>query len=355
MLKKAIAIGEYMKKSNVKLTSMVKTSGCAAKLPPALLHSVIDNLPLMKSPRLLKGFESADDALVYSVTDDIVSVQTVDFFPPMVDDPFTFGEIAAANALSDIYAMGGEPNVAMNLLCFPSCLDLSIMDQILRGGIEKVKEAGAVIAGGHTISDPTPKYGLCVTSFMKKDDIWSNTGAKNGDVVVLTKALGVGIINTAAKGGEATEEAFNEAMKSMTTLNKKARDYARSLSVHAATDVTGFSLLGHSNEVALGSNVTIEIDSSSLPILPEALELARFGFLPEGMYNNLDYCAPYISFAPSIKQNMKDLCLDPQTSGGLLLFMSKDDATTFVSRMDDKYTSVIGEVKEKGEWSVVVK
>ncbi len=344
-----------MEKSKKRLMDMVKTSGCAAKLPPKALHSVIDNLPLMSSPRLLEGFESADDALVYSVTDDIVSVQTVDFFPPMVNDPFVFGEIAAANAMSDIYAMGGEPNVAMNLLCFPSCLELDVMDKILRGGIEKVKEAGAVIAGGHTISDPTPKYGLCVTAFMKKDDIWSNTKAEEKDVVILTKALGVGIINTANKGGEADKEAVEKALESMTRLNKRARDTARDLSVHAATDITGFSLLGHSSEVANGSGVTLVIDSSSLPVLPSALELARFGFLPEGMYHNLDYCAPYVNFSSSLKQNMKDLALDPQTSGGLLLTMSKDDADIFISRYNEDYVRVIGEVKKRGEWAVELK
>ena len=331
-----------MEKSSKRLTEMVKTSGCAAKLPPSLLHSVIDNLPVMHSDRLLEGFESADDALVYQVADDIVSVQTVDFFPPMVDDPFTFGEVAAANALSDIYAMGGEPNVAMNLLCFPSCLDLSVMDQILRGGIEKVREAGAVIAGGHTISDPTPKYGLCVTSFMKKDDIWSNTGAKEGD----------GIINTANKGHEADEEAVKAAVDSMTRLNKRARDTARSLRVHAATDITGFSLMGHSTEVANGSGVTLVIDSSSLPVLPTALELARFGFLPEGMYHNLDYVAPYVRFSPRLSQNMKDLAVDPQTSGGLLLTMPKEDASVFVSNYNEDYVRVIGEVRKRGDWAV---
>lgn len=284
-----------------------------------------------------------------------MSVQTVDFFPPMVDDPFTFGEVAAANALSDIYAMGGEPNVAMNLLCFPSCLDLSVMDEILRGGIEKVKEAGAVIAGGHTISDPTPKYGLCVTSFMKKDEIWPNTGAKAGDVIVLTKALGVGIINTANKGGEADGEAAKAAVDSMTRLNKRARDTARPLSVHAATDVTGFSLMGHSTEVANGSLVTLVIDSSSLPVLPTALELARYGFLPEGMYHNLDYTAPFVHFSPSVAQNMRDLSLDPQTSGGLLLCMSPDDAVTFTSLYSEDYVRVIGEVKKRGDWAVELK
>lgn len=344
-----------MEKSSKRLTQMVKTSGCAAKLPPSALHSVIDNLPLMHSPRLIEGFESADDALVYKVTDDIVSVQTVDFFPPMVDDPYTFGLVAAANALSDIYAMGGEPNVAMNLLCFPSCLDLSVMDQILRGGIAKVQEAGAVIAGGHTISDPTPKYGLCVTAFMKKDDIWSNTGAKEGDVIVLTKALGAGIINTANKGGEASKEAVDAVIDSMTRLNKRARDIARPLSVHAATDVTGFSLMGHSSEVANGSGVTLVIDSASLPVLPDALELARFGFLPEGMYHNLDYCAPFVYFSPSIKQNVKDLALDPQTSGGLLLTMSPSDADKFIQAYSEDYVRVIGEVKKRGEWAVELK
>ncbi len=344
-----------MEKSSKRLTQMVKTSGCAAKLPPSALHSVIDNLPLMHSDRLIEGFESADDALVYKVTDDIVSVQTVDFFPPMVDDPFTFGEVAAANALSDIYAMGGEPNVAMNLLCFPSCLDLSVMDQILRGGIAKVKEAGAVIAGGHTISDPTPKYGLCVTAFMKKDDIWSNTGAKEGDVIILTKALGAGIINTANKGGEASKEAVDAVIDSMTRLNKRARDTARPLNVHAATDVTGFSLMGHSSEVANGSGVTLVIDSASLPVLPEALDLARFGFLPEGMYHNLDYCAPFVYFSPSIKQNVKDLALDPQTSGGLLLTMPPEDAEKFISSYNEDYVRIIGEVKKRGDWAVELK
>ncbi len=334
---------------------MVKTSGCAAKLPPSALHSVIDNLPLMHSERLIEGFESADDALVYKVTDDIVAVETVDFFPPMVDDPFTFGEVAAANALSDIYAMGGEPNVAMNLLCFPSCLDLSVMDQILRGGIAKVKEAGAVIAGGHTISDPTPKYGLCVTAFMKKDDIWSNTGAKEGDVIILTKALGAGIINTANKGGEASKEAVDAVIDSMTRLNKRARDTARPFNVHAATDVTGFSLMGHSSEVANGSGVTLVIDSASLPVLPEALDLARFGFLPEGMYHNLDYCAPFVYFSPSIKQNVKDLALDPQTSGGLLLTMPPEDAEKFISSYNEDYVRIIGEVKKRGDWAVELK
>lgn len=334
---------------------MVKTSGCAAKLPPEKLHRVIDNLPLMKSDKLLEGFESADDALVYSVTDDIVSVQTVDFFPPMVDDPFIFGEVAAANALSDVYAMGGEPAVAMNLLCFPSCLELDVMDKILRGGIQKVKEAGAVIAGGHTIADPTPKYGLCVTGYMKKDEVWSNSGARVGDVVVLTKALGVGIVNTAAKGGEASKESIDAAVDSMTRLNKEARDKARKYTVHAATDVTGFSLAGHSQECAAGSGVTIEYDINELPTIEGALELARFGLIPEGRYTNEDYLFDKVRFEEGIPQELIDLAYDPQTSGGLLLFMPEEDANAFVKDMDKPYCKLIGRVVPKTDRDVIFK
>ena len=332
---------------------MVKTSGCAAKLPPGKLHSVIDNLPLMKSEKLLEGFESADDALVYQVSGDIVCVQTVDFFPPMVDDPFTFGQVAAANALSDIYAMGGEPSVAMNLMCFPSCLELEIMDSILRGGISKVKEAGAVIAGGHTIEDPTPKYGLCVTAFMDRKDVWSNKGAKVGDSVVLTKALGVGIINTAAKGGEASVAGTAAAVDSMTRLNKAARDIARKYTVHAATDVTGFSLAGHSQECAAASGVTVEIDTARLPVLEGALELARYGFLPEGRYTNEDWLYGKIGFADGLPLEVKDLVLDPQTSGGLLLFMPPADAKAFTAEMDMPCCRMIGRVVDKADRDVI--
>ncbi len=342
-------------KSDVRLTSMVKTSGCAAKLPPEALHSVIDNLPLHSSDRLIEGFESADDALVYRVKDDIVSVQTVDFFPPMVDDPYIFGQVAAANALSDIYAMGGEPNVAMNLLCFPSCLDLSVMESILLGGLKKIEESGAVVAGGHTISDPTPKYGLCVTGFMKESEVWSNKGAKEGDVVVLTKALGVGIINTALKGGEASQESIDAVIESMTRLNKEGRNAARDLAVHAATDVTGFSIAGHSLEVAKASGVSIEIDTKSLPVLPDALEYARFGFLPEGMYHNLDYISKDVSFSDDLSQEMKDLCCDPETSGGLLLFLPKEDAEEVVRRIDKPYCKIVGRVISRSDKAVYFK
>lgn len=339
-------------KTDVRLTSMVKTSGCAAKLPPGKLHQVIDNLPLMTSDRLLEGFESADDALVYKVEGDTVAVQTVDFFPPMVDDPFTFGQVAAANALSDIYAMGGEPNVALNLVCFPSCLELDVLKNILLGGIDKVREAGAIIAGGHTIADPTPKYGLCVTSFMKKQDVWSNKGAKVGDCVVLTKALGVGMINTAAKAGEVSDEDFAATIKSMTTLNKHARDMARDLDVHGATDVTGFSLSGHLSECADASNCTIEIDVNSLPILPGAIEAARFGLIPEGRYTNEDYLFSKVSIPHDMPRELVDVVYGPETSGGLVLFLSQPDAKEFLSRMKQDCVKIIGKVVPREEVSV---
>ncbi len=335
-----------MGEKGVRLTSLVKTSGCAAKLDPSQLHQVIDHLPSMHSPNLVEGFEGSDDALVWKVADDIVAIETVDFFPPMVDDPFLFGQIAAANALSDIYAMGAEPSVAMNLVCFPSCQPLSVLDGILRGGQSKVSEAGAVIAGGHTISDPTPKYGLCVTAFAKKDSVWSNKGARVGDVLVFTKKLGVGVLTTAFKGGMIGEKELEPAIESMVTLNKKARDKARSLHVHAATDVTGFSLSGHGMQMADASGVTFHFDSASIPLLPMAREMARFGMLPEGLYHNLDYVAPKVFFSPSLTQEQKDLFVDPETSGGLLLALPAEDAGKLPY-------PIIGTVEKRGTCSVI--
>lgn len=314
----------------VKLTSMVKTSGCATKLSPKELFSVIETLPVLKCDKLLNGYEGAEDALIYDLDDGRVLLETVDFFPPMVDDPYTFGQIAAANAISDIYAMGGKPAVCMNLVCFPACLELSVLSEILKGGIDKVREAGCVIGGGHTISDPTPKYGLCVTGFAEKGKVWRNKGARVGDVLVLTKALGVGIINTAKKADMCDDEAFNIAVNSMTTLNKRAYECAKELDIHAATDVTGFSLAGHSNEMASASSVRIVIDTSKLNIIPSALEYARFGLLPEGLYNNREYLADKVDFSNTIPLELQDLCFSPETSGGLLLSMSKEDAERFM-------------------------
>lgn len=340
-----------MSKKNVPLTSLVKTSGCAAKLAPGALNSVLSTLPAFHDDRLFVGFDTSDDACVYQINEDTVAIQTVDFFPPMVDDPYSFGQIAAANALSDVYAMGGTPATAMNLVCFPSCLDLSVLKEILEGGYSKVAEAGAVIAGGHTIADPTPKYGLCVTGFAHPKDILTNAKAQTGDVLVLTKPLGIGIMNTAAKAGLLTDDQLNKSISLMSTLNKYARDAFQGLTVHACTDITGFSLTGHSYEMAAASKKTLKLFTSRIPVLSEALDFASIGIIPEGMYHNLDYLEDKFICQGEIPQNLKDVLLDPQTSGGLLLSMPEKEAEEFLKRMEEQtpYAAIIGEVAEAQE------
>lgn len=342
---------------SIRLTNLVKTSGCAAKIGPGVLHNVLSNLPKFENPNLLVGFDTSDDACVYKINDSTVAIQTVDFFPPMVDDPYVFGQIAAANALSDIYAMGGNPAVAMNLLCFPSCLDTSIMHDILAGGYEKVKEAGAVIAGGHTIADPTPKYGLCVSGYAHPSEILLNSNAKSGDLLVLTKPLGIGIMNTAAKAELLTESKIKEITSIMYTLNKYAKECTSGLEVHSCTDITGFSLIGHSYEMASGSNKTIEIFSDCVPIIDGALDYAKMGIIPEGMYNNLDYLKDKFTLASNIKQELQDVLIDPQTSGGLLLSIPEKNINEFLSRIEafTTYARVVGQVIDKGDKHIVIK
>lgn len=342
--------------TNIKLTALTKTSGCAAKIGPSVLDSVLKNLPKFEDSNLLVGFDKKDDALVYKVSHDKVIIQTVDFFPPMVDDPYTFGQIAAANALSDVYAMGGNPAIAMNLLCFPSCLDPSIMHYILSGGYSKVEEAGAIIAGGHTIADPTPKYGLCVTGFAHPNEILTNSNAKTGDVLVLTKPLGIGILNTAAKAELLTSDEIKEVTNIMTELNKYAKESFANLKVNSCTDITGFSLIGHGYEMASGSDKTIEIFSDNVPMLPKALEYARMGIIPEGMYNNQDYLKDIFRCSNNVPQEIHDVLLDPQTSGGLLLSMPEKDAKEFLSRMEcyTPWARIIGEVTDKKDSSIII-
>ena len=274
--------------------------------------------------------QTADDAFVYDLGDGRAMLQTVDFFPPMVDDPQLFGEIAAANAISDIYAMGGEPKIAMSLMCFPSCLDISVMKRIMEGAIAKTDEAGVVIAGGHTISDREPKFGLAVTGFADKNAVWSNKGAVPGDKAVLTKKLGVGILNTMIKAGMADESVVRKSLDSMKMLNRRAFETACSFTVHAATDITGFSLMGHLNEMAEGAGLSIEIDSAAVPVFGEAIEGARFGLNPQGMYNNRDFLEDKVAFASSVTRELQDVFFDPQTSGPLALAMSDEDAVRFV-------------------------
>lgn len=344
-------------KENIKLTELTKTSGCAAKIGPSILNEVLNNLPKIPNDKLIVGFDTSDDACVYKINETTAMIQTLDFFPPMVDDPYTFGQIAATNALSDVYAMGGNPTLAMNLLCFPSCLDPNIMHEILAGGYNKVIEAGATITGGHTIADSTPKYGLSVTGFAHPNEILTNSNAKLGDVLVLTKPIGIGIMNTACKAGLLSENKLKEVSNIMTTLNKNAKEMMNGLTVNSCTDITGFSLIGHSYEMANGSNKTLEIFSKDIPIISETLNYAQMGILPEGMYNNLDYLKDKFIKSNSISQELLDVLLDPQTSGGLLLSMPEKDAKEYLNRME-QFTpdcKIVGQVIEKQSHSIIIK
>ena len=306
----------------------------------------------MFDPRLLVGYDSSDDACVYSISSDVAVIETVDFFTPIVDDPYLFGQIAAANALSDVYAMGGVPKLAMNLLCVPNCLPLDTVRAILEGGHDKAVEAGCVIAGGHTITDDEPKYGLCVTGFVHPQHILKNTGAQPGDVLVLTKPLGTGILTTAAKASLASEEACSAASRSMATLNAKAAQAIReSKNVHACTDVTGFGLLGHSYEMASGSQVTIRLHGAALPLLPQARELAEMGIIPAGAYRNRDYVKPQLTLSSAAERVFLDLATDPQTSGGLLVALPREDARALLQALQAfaPWSAIVGEVLPAGK------
>lgn len=311
----------------------------------------MSGLPRTADPNLLVGFDESDDAAVYWVSDDVAMVQTVDFFPPVVDDPYTFGQIAAANALSDVYAMGGVPKLAMNLLAFPSCLPLEAVGEILAGGASKVAEAGAVIAGGHSIEDPEPKYGLCVTGLVHPHRVLTNSGGKEGDILVLTKPLGTGILTTAAKAELLEEGDYREMVAVMTTLNRAAAEAAVPLRPNACTDITGFGLMGHAKELAEGSGLTVELWPNRVPILPKALELARDGIIPAGAYRNLDFAGPEVERAGEFPQEVLDCLYDPQTAGGLLVSIPEDRAEELLRRLANSGVSAaaVGAVRPRGE------
>ena len=317
---------------DIKLTKLANCAGCGAKVGAGTLARLLDGLPIHADSNLLVGFDKSDDAAVYRVSDELALVQTVDFFPPIADDPFLFGQIAAANALSDVYAMGGEPRIALNLLCVPKSMPDSAVHDLLRGGYSKVYEAGAVIAGGHSILDEEPKYGLCVTGFVHPNHILTNAGAQPGDVLFLTKPLGAGILTTAAKADLCPPDVLQAVYARMTTLNRAARDTMVQFRVHACTDVTGFGLLGHALEMAQGSGVQIKLNVSALPIPSEALELARMGILPEGMYRNRKYAEPFV-MADGIPLEIQDTLYDTQTSGGLLIAVDPNDADALAETM----------------------
>ena len=311
----------------IRLTRWARAAGCAGKLGPADLSGVLRTLPTMEHPDLLVGTATSDDAGVFRLTPELALVQTVDFFAPIVDDPFTFGQIAAANALSDVYAMGGEPCTALNVAAFPQRdLPMEIFGEILRGGIEKAREAGVVVVGGHTLVDEEIKFGMAVTGTIHPDRIWRNVGARPGDVLLLTKPLGTAVITTAAKRGDDVSDALAAAIRSMTTLNAGAARALRDFDVHACTDVTGFGLLGHGYEMAHGSGVRLAIDAAALPLLPRARDLAATGTSTGGCRRNRDWLADKVSIAPEVSPELAELAFDPQTSGGLLVAVAQRDA-----------------------------
>ena len=317
---------------DIKLTKLAKCAGCGAKVGAGVLAQLLEGIRVHQDPNLLVGFDKSDDASVYQVTEDLALVQTVDFFPPIADDPYLFGQIAATNALSDVYAMGGEPKLCLNIMAIPADMPKDAVHQLLRGGYDKVYEAGALITGGHSILDEEPKYGLAVTGFVHPDKVLTNSGAKPGDVLLFTKPIGIGVITTAAKADMASQESIEFAQKMMATLNKSARDAMVKYRVHACTDVTGFGMLGHTFEMAQGSDVEIELHVDQIDFIPEALELARIGILPEGMYRNRTFAESGVD-AGETELCKQDLLYDPQTAGGLLMAVDPADADALLEEL----------------------
>lgn len=317
---------------------------------PATLSQVLRHLPPINDPRLLVGPETSDDAAVYKIDDNTALIHTVDFFTPVVDDPYLFGQIAAANSLSDVYAMGGKPFLALNIVCFPNCLSPDILAEILRGGAEKVAEAGAIVAGGHTVQDDEPKYGLAVTGLVHPDKVISNAGAVPGDMLVLTKPLGTGIVNTAIKGDMAPEESVKAAVNAMSSLNRSASEAMINAGARACTDITGFGLVGHAVEMARGSGVTITLRTKSIPLLPGVKELAAMGLIPAGAYANRDYFGAMAHFADEdTPPEIRAILYDPQTSGGLLIAIEKSKVDSLMEEMEKMgvAAAVVGTVRQK--------
>lgn len=316
-------------------------------------------LPPIIDPNVLIGPTTADDAAVYKVNDELAIVATVDFFTPVVDDPRTFGRIAATNSLSDVYAMGGRPVFALNLVAFPSkLLPMSVLGEILAGGNDVAQEAGVSLVGGHTIEDQEPKYGMCVIGFVKPNEVWPNAAGRPGDALVLTKAIGTGIITTAMKEDAAPREAVDAAIRAMTTLNRRAAEIAKEVGeIHACTDVTGFGLLGHLREMVQGAKLSARVYAEKVPLLPGARELAEADYAPGGTERNLAHVAPVVEWEGAIDQAMRLVLADAQTAGGLLLALPQEKAEVLVSRLRDEGlhdATIIGELTSGQPGRIVV-
>ncbi|NGM84089.1 selenide, water dikinase SelD [Paenibacillus sp. 7124] len=342
----------------IKLTSLSSKGGCGCKIGPADLMQVIRNLPKsVPNPNLLVGLDTSDDAGVYKLTDDLALVQTVDFFTPIVDDPYSFGQIAAANALSDIYAMGGKPLTVLNIVAFPiSTLDKSILADILRGAADKVSEAGATLVGGHSIDDKEPKFGLAVTGLVHPDQVRTNAGAQPGDKLILTKPIGVGILTTSIKKGRLSPEETARLTAVMSTLNKTAAEVMGFYEVHACTDVTGFGLLGHASEMAKGSGNGLVIWKDAVPVLPRARELAEEGFVPGGTRNNFAHLEGTVIYPESLDQIGRYLLCDAVTSGGLLISVAGHESESLLADLAAASVegAIIGEVTAENPGLITV-
>jgi selenide,water dikinase len=321
------------------------------------LAQVLCHLPKFEDKNLIVGLETSDDAAVYKIDENRGIILTLDFFTPVVDDPYMFGQIAAANSLSDVYAMGGKPVTAMNITCFPNCLPLSVLSEILKGGADKVKEAGAVVVGGHTVEDDEPKFGLSVMGMVDLDKVTPNSTAHPGDLLILTKPLGLGIINTAVKADIASKAAAQKAIETMAYLNKDAAEAAAKVGVKACTDITGFGLLGHAFEMADGSGTTIELWSDLLPIINESAELAKMGIIPAGAYNNRKHLEGKLLFVNHVQQHVEDIMFDPQTSGGLMFAVAESKANELMELLkatNKTECAIVGKVKAKTEYPIEI-
>lgn len=322
----------------IRLTQQVKAGGCASKLPPGSLRSVLSRLPEQTDANLLVGFETSDDAGIYQIAPNLALVQTVDFFTPLVDDPFTFGQIAATNALSDVYAMGGRPVTALALVCFPPKGDLDVLEQIMRGGLAKMTEAQCTVVGGHSVRDEEMKFGYAVTGLIDPAHVKTNARATPGDTLILTKPIGTGVITTALKQGKAEQVWVDAAVRSMNTLNGTAATItSRFASVHAMTDVTGFGLMGHGREMALGSAVTLEIEAAAVPRIDGALDAIGRGCVPGGLLSNREFaeCMVADGAGAAILEDLRTLMYDPQTAGGLLISVAEHEAAALLGALRD--------------------
>ena len=339
-----------------KLLNRCSIGGWASKIGPEALSNILETIPVKEDKNLLVGYEKSDDASVYQISDDKAIIQTLDFFTPMVDDPYIFGQIAAANSLSDVYAMGGKPITAMNIVCFPEREDVNILKEILRGGAEKILESGAVLSGGHSIYDQEIKYGLSVTGVCSPKKILKNHGSCEGDILVLTKPLGTGILTTASKMGELTDEQMKEVIKNMTTLNKYAGEIITKYPVTACTDITGFGFLGHLYEMASSSEKTFVIESQYVPYLSGAKEFARDFYITGSGQRNRKSLEGKVKFE-NIPFEIEEILFDPQTSGGLLFSVPVEYITYVMEELNglEIKSAIVGSVEKKGEYSIIVR